>query len=92
LRFCYLDVVFFVVFENTRKLSSSELASFQKTYYLKASILGKVIYERLLENDETIKKLSGDSERLKRNIDKAQTSSAELEQRISELVDSLNKC
>jgi chaperonin cofactor prefoldin len=59
---------------------------------LKASILGKVIYERLLENDETIKKLSGDSERLKRNIDKAQTSSAELEQRISELVDSLNKC
>jgi predicted nucleic acid-binding Zn-ribbon protein len=93
LRFCYLDFVFFTVFEeNTQKLSSSELASFQKTYDLKASIVGKVISERLLENDEIIKKLSGKSEKLKHDLDKAHTSSAELEQRISELVDSLKKC
>jgi predicted RNase H-like nuclease (RuvC/YqgF family) len=84
--------VFAVFEENTRKLSSSKLASFQKTYDLKASIVGKVISERLLENDETINKLSGDSEKLKRDLDKAQSSSIELEQRISELIDSLNKC
>jgi septal ring factor EnvC (AmiA/AmiB activator) len=95
---CFFEVlllrrfVFAVFEENTRKLSSSKLASFQKTYDLKASIVGKVISERLLENDETINKLSGDSEKLKRDLDKAQSSSIELEQRISELIDSLNKC
>jgi hypothetical protein len=57
--------VFAVFEENTRKLSSSKLASFQKTYDLKASIIGKVISERLIENDETINKLFGDSEKLK---------------------------
>jgi hypothetical protein len=37
-----------------------ELASFQKTYDLKASIVGKVVYERLLEKDDVIKKLSSE--------------------------------
>jgi hypothetical protein len=45
----------FAGFEGAiRKLSSSELASFRKTYDLKASIVDKVIAERLLEKDEVI--------------------------------------
>jgi hypothetical protein len=45
----------FVVFEeNARKLSSSGLASFKKTYDLKASSVGKVVSERLLEKEELI--------------------------------------
>jgi chromosome segregation ATPase len=69
-----------------------ELASFQKTYDLKASIVGKVVSERLLEKDEVIKKLSGESKKLKHELNNAHDSSAELEQHISELVDSMKKC
>jgi chromosome segregation ATPase len=58
---------------------------------LKASIVGKVVSERLLEKDEIIKKLFGESEKLKRDLNKAHTSNAELEQRISKLVESLKK-
>jgi hypothetical protein len=46
---------------------------------LKASIVGKVISERLLEKDEVIKKLSGESKKLKRELNKTQASSIELE-------------
>jgi chromosome segregation ATPase len=58
---------------------------------LKASIVGKVVSERLLEKDEIIKKLFGEPEKLKRDLNKAHTSNAELEQRISKLVESLKK-
>jgi DNA repair exonuclease SbcCD ATPase subunit len=77
--------------EVVRKLSSSELASFHKTYDLKASIIGKVTVERLLEKDDVVKKLSRES-KLKRELNKAQASSIDLEQRFSELADSLKKC
>jgi hypothetical protein len=46
---------------------------------LKASIVGKVISERLLEKDEVIKKLSGESKKLKHKLNKTQASSIELE-------------
>jgi hypothetical protein len=57
--------------EFVRKLSSSELASFRKTYDLKASIVGNVIAERLQEKDEVIKKLSSESKKLKREFNLA---------------------
>jgi chromosome segregation ATPase len=69
-----------------------ELASFQKTYDLKASIVGKVVSERLLEKDEVIKKLSVESKKLKHELNNAHDSSPELEQHIFELVDSMKKC
>jgi cell division protein FtsB len=59
---------------------------------LKASIIGKVVSERLLENDEIVKKLSGEYDKLKRELNTTHASSAELEEQISELVDSLKKC
>jgi hypothetical protein len=57
--------------EFVRKLSSSELASFRKTYDLKASIVGNVIAEHLQEKDEVIKKLSSESKKLKREFNLA---------------------
>jgi hypothetical protein len=47
-----------------------------------------VVSERLLEKDEVVKKLSGESKKMKRELNKAHASSTEIEQRISELVDS----
>jgi SMC interacting uncharacterized protein involved in chromosome segregation len=55
-------------------------------------LCGKVVSERLLEKDEAIKKLSGESKKLKHELNKAQASGVELEQWISELVGSLKKC
>jgi predicted nucleic acid-binding Zn-ribbon protein len=51
-----------------------------------------VVSEWLFENDEIIKKLSGEYDKLKRELNTAHASSAELEEQISELVDSLKKC
>jgi hypothetical protein len=53
--------------EAIRKLSSSKLANFRKTYDLKASSVGKVTAKRLLEKDDVIKKLSGESKKLSVN-------------------------
>jgi uncharacterized protein YeeX (DUF496 family) len=91
--FVILGFTSFAVFEeNARKLSSSELANFKKTYDLKASLVGKVVSERLLEKEELIGKLFGESNKLKRELNKALVSSVDLEQRISELTDSLKRC
>jgi chromosome segregation ATPase len=88
-----VSVVIFAGFEETvRKLSSSELASFHKTFDLKASIAGKVTTEQLLEKEELVEKLSSESKKLKRELNKAQASGLDLEKRIAELVDSLKKC
>jgi predicted RNase H-like nuclease (RuvC/YqgF family) len=51
-----------------------------------------VVSERLLEKDEVIKKLFGESKKLSRELNKAQASGIELEQWISQLADSLKKC
>jgi chromosome segregation ATPase len=83
---------FFVGFEeNVRKLSSLDLTSFRHTYDLKASIVGKVVSERLLEKEGLVEKLTSESRKLKREMNKAQASSLDLEQRITELADSLKK-
>jgi hypothetical protein len=73
--------------EVVSKLLSSELASFRKTYDLKASIVGKVTAERLHEKDEVIKKLSSESKKLKREFNLAQVASIELEKQVADLAD-----
>jgi chromosome segregation ATPase len=78
--------------EAVRKLSSSELASFRKTYDLKASIIRRVTTERLQEKDETIKKLSSESKKLRREFNLAQAASIDLEKQIADLADTLKKC
>jgi chromosome segregation ATPase len=58
---------------------------------LKASIVGKVVSERLLEKG-LVEKLTSESQKLKCELNKAQASSLDLEQRITELAYSLKKC
>jgi hypothetical protein len=54
-----------------RKFSPSELESYRKAYALNTSILGKVTVERLQERQETIKKMSSESKKLKREFNLA---------------------
>jgi predicted RNase H-like nuclease (RuvC/YqgF family) len=85
-------VVFVGFKEAIRKLSSSDLTSFHKTYELKASIVGKVTTERLLEKEELVGKLNDESRQLKRDLNKSQASGLNLEKQIVELTKSLKKC
>jgi chromosome segregation ATPase len=59
---------------------------------LKASIVGKVVSEWLLEKEELIGNLTDESRKLKRDLNKARASGLDIEKRITELVDSLKKC
>jgi hypothetical protein len=51
---------------------ASKLEYYQKTYALKASILGKVASEHLVEQEEALKKMSKESKKLKREFNLAQ--------------------
>jgi hypothetical protein len=48
-------------------------------YESKTSIVGKVVSERLLKKEGLVEKLTGESQRLKRELNKAQASSLDLE-------------
>jgi F0F1-type ATP synthase membrane subunit b/b' len=56
------------------------------------AIVGKVVSERLNETEKLVGMLNGESQNLKRDLNKAQASNLELENRIAELEDSLKKC
>jgi predicted transcriptional regulator len=59
---------------------------------LKASLLGKIASQRLVEQEEITKKLSEESKSLKRDINLAQAVNVDLEKKVAELVDALKKC
>jgi predicted transcriptional regulator len=59
---------------------------------LKASLLGKIASQRLVEQEEITKKLSEESKSLKRDINLAQAANVDLEKKVAELVDALKKC
>jgi chromosome segregation ATPase len=85
--------VFFPEFEALlRSYPASKIAKYQKAYLLKASVLGKVACERLMEHEETTKKLSEKSRKLKCDFDLAQAANLELEKKVAELAEALKKC
>jgi hypothetical protein len=69
-------------FEDLLRLhSASKIATYQKDYALKASMLGRVASERLIEQETTTEKLSQESRKLKRNFDLAQAANLDLEKK-----------
>jgi hypothetical protein len=54
-----------------RTYSASKLEYYQKTYALKASTLRKVAFERLVEQDEAVKKMSKEFKKHKREFNLA---------------------
>jgi chromosome segregation ATPase len=59
---------------------------------LKTPILGKVTAERLQEKEEAIKKMSGESKKLKREFNFAQLANIDLEKKVFDLADALKRC
>jgi predicted nuclease with TOPRIM domain len=75
-----------------RSYPASKITGYQKDYALKASVLGKVACERLIEQEEATDKLSKESKKLKRNFDLAQAANLDLEKKVAELADALEQC
>jgi molecular chaperone DnaK (HSP70) len=78
--------------ETTRKYSASELEYYRKAYALKTSILARVIVDRLLEQEEAIKKMSRESKKLKCNSNLARAANLDQEKKVADLADALKKC
>jgi hypothetical protein len=55
-------------------------------------ILGRVTVDRLLEQEEAIKKMSRESKKFKRDFNLAQAANLDLEKKVVDLVDALKKC
>jgi uncharacterized protein (DUF305 family) len=75
-----------------RTYPASKLEYYQKTYALKASILGKVASKRLVEQEEALKKMSKESKKLKREFNLAQVANLDLEKKVAELAEALKRC
>jgi chromosome segregation ATPase len=75
-----------------RSYPASKIAEYQKAYSLKAYVLGKVACERLMEHEETTKKLFEKSRKLKRDFDLAQAANLDLEKKVAELVEAPKRC
>jgi hypothetical protein len=59
---------------------------------LKASIVGRIASECLIEQEKAAEKLSKESKKLKRDFDIAQAANLDMEKKVSELAEALKKC
>jgi predicted nuclease with TOPRIM domain len=75
-----------------RTYPASKIEEYQKAYALKASLLGKIASERLVEQEEATKKLSKESGKLKRDFNRAQAANLDLGKKVAELADALKRC
>jgi hypothetical protein len=69
-----------------------KIEQYQKAYTLKASLLGKIASERLVEQEEATKKLSKESRKPKCDFNLAQAANLDLEKKVAELANALKKC
>jgi hypothetical protein len=74
-----------------RSYPASKVANYQKDYALKASIVGRIASERLIEQEKATDKLSKESRKLKRNFDLAQAVNLDLEKKVVELAEALEQ-
>jgi seryl-tRNA synthetase len=70
-----------------RTYPASRIEEYQRAYSLKASLLGKIASQRLVEQEEITKKLSKESKKLKRDFNLAQVANVDLEKKVAELTE-----
>jgi predicted nuclease with TOPRIM domain len=75
-----------------RTYPASRIEEYQRAYSLKASLLGKIVSQRLVEQKEITKKLSEESKKLKCDFNLAQATNVDLEKKVAELSNALKKC
>jgi predicted nucleic acid-binding Zn-ribbon protein len=75
-----------------RTYPASRIEEYQRAYSLKASLLGKIVSGRLVEQEEAAKKLFKESQKLKHDFNLAQAANIDLEKKVAELAGALRKC
>jgi HD superfamily phosphohydrolase len=71
---------------------ASRIEEYQRAYSLKASLLGKVASQRLVEQEKINKKLSEESKKLNRDFNLSRAANVDLEKKVVELAESLKRC
>jgi DNA repair exonuclease SbcCD ATPase subunit len=75
-----------------RSLLASEFAAQRRDFAAKASISGRIAFERLIVQEKANKKLLEDHQKLSRNFKLSRVANSNLEKKVSELADALKKC
>jgi uncharacterized phage infection (PIP) family protein YhgE len=71
---------------------ADKIEEYQRAYSLKASLLGKVASQRLVELEKINKKLSEESKKLNRDFNLSRAGNSDLEKKVSELAEALKRC
>jgi DNA repair exonuclease SbcCD ATPase subunit len=71
---------------------ADQIEEYQRAYSLKASLLGKVASQRLVEQEKIRKKLSDESKKLKCDFNLSRAANSNLEKKVSELAEALKRC
>jgi chromosome segregation ATPase len=75
-----------------QKYPADKIEKYKRDYLLKASLLGKVASQRLVEQEKINKRLLDDSKKLSRDFKLSRAANSNLEKKVSELVEALKKC
>jgi hypothetical protein len=67
--------------ELLRSYPASRIEEYQRAYSLKASLLGKIAYQRLVEQEKINKKLSDKSKKLNRDFNLSRAANVDLEKK-----------
>jgi chromosome segregation ATPase len=75
-----------------RTYPPDKIEEYQKAYSLKASLLGKVASQRLVEQEKINKKLFEESKKLNCYFNLSRAANLDLEKKVSELAEALKRC
>jgi predicted nucleic acid-binding Zn-ribbon protein len=95
--FCNFLLIFvFMNFPDFEKLlqtyPTSRIEEYQRAYSLKASLLGKVASQRVVEQEKINKKLSEELKKLNRDFNLSRAANVDLEKKVVELAEALKRC
>jgi chromosome segregation ATPase len=75
-----------------RSYPASKFTEYRKDFTAKASICGRIVCERLIEEEKLNKKLLEDSQKLSRNFKLSRAANSDLEKKVAELAVALKQC
>jgi uncharacterized protein (DUF2252 family) len=75
-----------------RTYPADKIEEYQRAYLLKASLLGKVTSQHLVEQEKISKKLYEESKKLKCDFNLSRAANSDLEKKVSELAEALKRC
>jgi predicted nucleic acid-binding Zn-ribbon protein len=88
----YLLLIFLDFEELLRSYPASRIEEYQRAYSLKASLLGKIASQHLVEQEKINKKLSEASKKLNCDFNFSRAANVDLEKKVAKLAKVLKRC